>query len=97
MAEINGNGNGNGKSKFDWRTSVVTVVVVLVTAAIQWGVLSAQIADHSRRLDLLDRQISERSVARDEYDRRHEDLIRQLEELRKELEDMRQQEARAGH
>jgi Tfp pilus assembly protein PilO len=89
--------NGNGRSKFDWRTSVVTVVVVLVTAAIQWGVLSAQITDHSRRLDLLDRQISERSVARDEYDRRHEDLIRQLEELRKELEDLRQQEARSGH
>ena len=91
------NGNGNGKSKFDWRTSVVTVVVVLVTAAIQWGVLSAQITDHGRRLDLLDRQISERSVARDEYDRRHEDLIRQIEEVRKELEDLRSQEARAGH
>jgi hypothetical protein len=82
--------NGNGKNgKFDWRGSLFTVGAVIVTAAIQWGVLSAQISDHSRRLDLLEHQISERSVAREEYDRRHEDLIRQLEQLRKELEDVR--------
>jgi septal ring factor EnvC (AmiA/AmiB activator) len=86
--------NGNGRPKFDWRAAAVTIAAVTISAAIQWGVLSAQIADHGRRLDLMDRQLSERSVARDEYDRRHEDLIRQLEELRKELEDVRQQEAR---
>jgi chromosome segregation ATPase len=87
-------GNTNGRSRFDWRTSAVTVAAVLVTAFIQWGVMSAQIADHSRRLDLIDRQLTERSVAREEYDRRHEDLIRQVDELRKELQDFREQEAR---
>jgi uncharacterized protein HemX len=71
------------------RTSAVTVLVVLITALIQWGVMSAQITDHARRLDLIEHQLSERSVAREEYDRRHEDLIRQIEELRKELEDVR--------
>jgi uncharacterized protein HemX len=82
--------NGNSKNgKFDWRTSAVTVLVVLITALIQWGVMSAQITDHARRLDLIEHQLSERSVAREEYDRRHEDLIRQIEELRKELEDVR--------
>ena len=93
---MNDPSNNNGARKFDWRTSIVTVGAVMISAAIQWGVLSAQIADHGRRLDLMDHQLNERSVARDEYDRRHEDLIRQLEELRKELEDLRQQEARAG-
>jgi hypothetical protein len=75
--------------KFDWKTSAITVGVIIVTAAIQWGILSAQLADHSRRLDLLEHQIGERSVAREEYDRRHEDLIRQMDQLRKELEDLR--------
>ena len=87
--------NGNGRNgKFDWKSSAITVGAIIVTAAIQWGVLSAQISDHSRRLDLLEHQISERSVAREEYDRRHEDLIRQVDELRKELEDVRVQESR---
>lgn len=86
--------NGNGKPKFDWRTSVVTVGAVLVTAFIQWGVMSAQITDHSRRLDLIEHQINERSIAREEYDRRHEDLIRQVEEVRKELENLRETEVR---
>lgn len=92
MAEPNGNGNGK---KFDWRTSAVTVAAVLVTAFIQWGVMSAQIADHSRRLDLIDRQLSERSVAREEYDRRHEDLIRQVEELRQNQREMERRMAEA--
>jgi hypothetical protein len=87
------NDDSNGRNgKFDWRTSLVTVVVVIITAAIQWGVLSAQITDHSRRLDLLEHQLSERIVSREEYDRRHDDLIRQLEQVRKELEDMREGE-----
>lgn len=84
----------NGKSRFDWRGSLLTVGAIVVTAAIQWGVLSAQIADHSRRLDLLEHQISERSVAREEYDRRHDDLIRQIDQLRKELEDVRENQVR---
>jgi hypothetical protein len=86
-------GNGNER-KFDWKTSAITVAAVLISALIQWGVMSAQITDHSRRLDLIEHQLSERSVAREEYDRRHEDLIRQIDELRKELEDMRQAQIR---
>jgi len=76
------NGNGNGRSKFDWRTSIVTVAAVIITAAIQWGVVSAQITDHSRRLDIIEQRMAERYINREEYDHRHDDLIRQLETLR---------------
>lgn len=88
--------NGNGGRKFDWRTSAITVGAVLVTAFIQWGVMSAQIADHSRRLDLMEHQLSERSVAREEYDRRHEDLIRQVEEIRANQRDYERRLSAAG-
>lgn len=75
----------NGKTKFDWRMGVFILAGWVGLGLIQWGTTATQISDHARRIELLEHQIAERSVAREEYDRRHEDLIRQVEELRKDV------------
>jgi hypothetical protein len=86
--------NGNGRAKFDWRMGLFVLAGWIGLGLIQWGTTSTQIADHARRIEIMEHQIAERSVAREEYDRRHEDLIRQVEEVRKELQDLRETEIR---
>jgi len=78
----------NGKS-FDWRTVAVTGALIIGQGLIQWGITSTTLTDHSRRLDLLEKRMEERSVARDEYERRHSDLqdkVREQETRLRELE-----------
>ena len=92
MAEPNG--NGNNKPRFDWRMGLFVLAGWIGLGLIQWGTTATQISDHARRIELIEHQIAERSVAREEYDRRHEDLIRQVDELRKEMQDLREVELR---
>jgi septal ring factor EnvC (AmiA/AmiB activator) len=79
--------NGNGK-KFDWRMAAFVVLSWLASACIQYGITEATMVDHSRRLDSIEHRLDEKSITREEYDRRHEDLIRQMGELRTEVLDL---------
>jgi hypothetical protein len=72
--------NGNGKGKFDWRMAIVIVAGWIALGLIQWGTTSTQIADHARRIELIENQLAQRSIAREEYERRHEDLTKQVEQ-----------------
>jgi chromosome segregation ATPase len=85
---VNGD-NGNGKGRFDWRVVAVSVGLILAQGFIQYGIMSAIVTDHSRRLELLERRIEERSVARDEYERRHEDLRNEVKDMKNNLEEDR--------
>lgn len=84
----NGNGNGNGKRSFDWRMAIVVVAGWGAMGLIQWGTTATQITDHARRIELIETQIAQRSIARDEYERRHEDLARQVDRDRLDIREL---------
>ena len=81
------NGDPNGK-RFDWRPLLSSGILVLGGWAVQWGIISATLNDHSRRLDLIEKRADERTVAREEYERRHEDLLKQVQELRQQIREI---------
>lgn len=80
--------NGNGKGKMDWRTGAFIFAAWTGTALIQYGVASTQIADLTRRTELIERQLAERSIARDEYERRHADLSLRESEDRADIREL---------
>jgi hypothetical protein len=83
----------NGGPRFDWRMAGLVIFAWIGSALIQWGTTSATLTDHARRLDIIERRMEERSIAREEYEKRHEDLARRVEENRRMIQDL-QQEAR---
>lgn len=78
----------NGKAKLDWRVGLLVIIAWIGTALIQWGTTTNQISDHTRRIELIEKQLAERSIARDEYERRHEDLRLQLIEIKEEVREL---------
>lgn len=74
--------------RFDMRPVWVSVGLVLVQGMILGGIFYATLTDHSRRLDLIEKRADERTVAREEYERRHEDMQKQIQELRQTMLDM---------
>jgi hypothetical protein len=74
--------------KFDWRVVMVTVFLVVGQGLIQWVITYATLSDHSRRLDGIEKRAEERTVAREEYERRHEDMQKQLEQMRQEMHEL---------
>jgi hypothetical protein len=74
--------------KFDWRVVAVTVVLIVGQGLVQWGITYATLSDHSRRLDGIEKRAEERTVAREEYERRHEDMQKQLEQMRQEMHEL---------
>jgi len=81
------NGETNGK-RFDWRPILVSGAIVLGGWAVQWGITSATLAEHTRRIELLEKRMEERSVAREEYERRHIELQDQVKEQEKRLREL---------
>ena len=80
--------NGNGKKRLDWLTIMIVIGGWAGMGLIQWGTTATQIADHSRRIEIIEHQIAERSVAREEYDRRHEDLMKQVEQDHQDIREL---------
>lgn len=77
---MNGDHPNERKSAFDWKTVIVTGAIVVGQGLIQYGITSTTLAEHTRRIEIMEKRMEERSVARDEYERRHEDLVRQVHE-----------------
>lgn len=85
----------NGRAKFDLRTVIVTAAIVVGQGLVQWGIFSTTLAEHTRHLELQDKQIElmqkrmdERSVAREEYERRHVELQERVREQEIRLRDI---------
>jgi hypothetical protein len=53
-----------------------------------YGTLKFQVEDQARRLTDVERKQDANFIPRSEYDRRHDDLLRQLQELREEMRDL---------
>jgi len=85
------NGDDSGKTRFDWRMGIFVMAGWLGLGLIQWGTTSTQITDVTRRTELMERQLAERSIAREEYERRHEDLRLELVETKTELRELEKQ------
>lgn len=84
----------NGRSKFDWRPLIFSAALVAAGGAVNWGISSATMAEHTRRIELMEKRMEERSMTRDEYERRHEDLARRVEENRRRLEELERESRR---
>jgi chromosome segregation ATPase len=87
--------NGNGTKRFEWRTVVISGIVVGSGWLVQWGISTAKLAEHDRQLEEIKAHIAviearqeQNLLSRTEYDKRHEDLIRQVEELRQEVREL---------
>lgn len=75
--------------RLTWLPFIFSILLVIVSAAVQYGITSTTLSEHTRRIELLEKRMEERSVARDEYERRHEDLqrlVREQEQRIRELE-----------
>lgn len=84
--------DGNGKNgKLDWRPVLLSVTLVIGQGLVQWGITSATLTEHSRRIELIEKRMEERSVAREEYERRHSDLQEQVRELKVLVEENRKE------
>lgn len=74
------------KRRFDWRTVFAMLIMLVAQGAAEYGVMSTQINDLSRRVERLEQKIDERMEPRDEFEKRHEDLRREVENLRERIQ-----------
>jgi chromosome segregation ATPase len=85
----------NGNGKFDWRVVGLSLALILGQGLILGGIFWATLQEHARRLDenqaevkQIQRRMEERSVAREEYERRHDDLQKQVEANRQAIREL---------
>jgi hypothetical protein len=79
--------NGNGVM-LKWAHLVLIICVQLVASGATFGVLKFEVEDHARRLADIERKQDANFISREEYDKRHDDLLRQVQELRQELREL---------
>jgi predicted nuclease with TOPRIM domain len=72
--------------RFDWRMAAVTFLMVAGQGAIQYGVIKTNQEDLARRMERVEGKIDDKMLPRDEFEKRHEDLRRQVEELRERVQ-----------
>ena len=83
MSEPNGSG-----VILKWAHLVLIVAVQIAASGATFGILKFEVEDHARRLVDIERKQDANFISREEYDKRHEDLIRQMQELRQEVRDL---------
>ena len=74
------------KYRFDWKMAAVTFAMVAGQGLIQYGVVVTKMADLERRMERVEQKIDDKMLTRDEFDKRHEDLRRQVEDLRERVQ-----------
>jgi len=79
--------NGNGVV-LKWAHLVLIICIQLVGMGATFGILKFEVEDHARRLADIERKQDANFISREEYDKRHEDLIRQMQELRQEIREL---------
>jgi len=79
--------NGSGVI-LKWAHLVLIVAVQIAASGATFGILKFEVEDHARRLVDIERKQDANFISREEYDKRHEDLIRQMQELRQEVRDL---------
>lgn len=92
---MNGELTKTERAKFDWRTIAVTFVLILVQAAINYGVNTTILANHGERLkehdvrlDKVERYQQDNFIPRLEYDKRHADLQQEIRDLKQEVREL---------
>lgn len=86
----NGTNGTNGGVMLRWmHLGLILTVQILMLGAV-YGSLSFQVADHTRRIDLIEKRMEERILQREEYERRHEDMQKQIDMLREEVKSLRE-------
>jgi len=80
--------NGNGGVNMKWAHLILLLGGQLVFAGAAYGILKFEVEDHARRLNEIERKQDANFIPRSEYDRRHDDLIRQMQELREEVREL---------
>jgi hypothetical protein len=72
-----------------WRAPVLMIVVQLIAIAVQWGIFSAKMDEHSRRLQNIEDTLRLRDVESGQAKEFHDDTVRRLEQIDRELKDQR--------
>lgn len=74
------------KNKFDWKSAGLTFLLVAAQGFVQYGVITAKMDEYSRRIESLEKKMDDRTLSRDEFEKRHAEVERRLSELeRREL------------
>lgn len=70
----------NGKNgRFDWKMGLLLLAGWSGSWLIQVGSTNTKLDDHARRLDNIEHRLEERSLSREEFDKRHSELERRVE------------------
>jgi hypothetical protein len=77
--------------RFDWRTVAIMVGAMVASTAVQWGVFTSKLEEHGRRLEKIERILEDRSISKDEYERRHDDLSKRVEENKEAIKELQRQ------
>lgn len=76
------------KFEFNLKTIGVTAALIVGQGLVQYGITSTTIADHTRRIELMEKRMEDKSLARDEYERRHNDLQQKVRDNELRLRDL---------
>lgn len=74
------------KRKFDWRTILATGVLLIAQGAIQWGIITTQINELTRRVEKIEQKLDDTMMPRREFEMRHQDLAKEVEDLRERVQ-----------
>lgn len=72
--------------KFDWRMFLGMFVMVAGQGLVGYGVIKTQIEDMARRMERVEQKIDDKMLTRDEFEKRHQDLRREVEDLRERVQ-----------
>lgn len=79
----------NGGVILRWAHLLLILFAQVLMVGAVWGSLNFQVADHTRRIEIIEKRMEERTLQREEYERRHEDLQKAINEVREELKELR--------
>lgn len=71
--------------RFDWRTILVTAAIIIGQGAVQYGIISAKMEEYSRRIESLEKKMDDRTLSRDEFEKRHAEVERRIQELERKV------------
>lgn len=76
------------KRRFDWRTVGIMFLMLVGQGAVQYGIITTQINELTRRVEKIEQKLDDRMMPRDEFEKRHQDLERRVEELRERVQQL---------
>lgn len=80
--------NGSSGVLLKWAHLLLILVVQILLLGAVWGSLNYQVAEHGRRLDIIEKRQEDNFLSRQEFEKRHEDLQRRVEELRERVQQL---------